>query len=293
MVEEEVADRDSEAGEENHLALTTVNNANVENNVPAFKRTVTTKEGVTQPKEIDLSINANAHSGGSQNSFNTDCSFVGGVVRNLTMSDVVGQHVMSEGTGTKRQAGGVYSDGPRSVYFKLTKDDSGSKVGKQIHSPTKQKSHRLHPLPASVRKQQYIIQKLKLKIPLTELPSHVSCSIPSEQEVSSRRPDADVLGVCRNSPSRYRKGSKSANSLSSAGTVLCCSSLNSSDIRNCNRRAAENHDLTTAQKVWKGAVDLGVEGEETEECYIARILVNENQEEVARKLREQHKDGNP
>jgi hypothetical protein len=200
---------------------------------------------------------------------------------------------LNQEIGSKRQAGGVYSDGPRSVYFKLTKDDSGSKVGKQIHSPTKQKSHRLHPLPASVRKQQHIIQKLKLKIPLTELPSHVSCSIPSEQEVSSRRPDADVLGVCRNSPSRYRKGSKSVNSLSSAGTVLCCSSLSSSDIWNCNRRAAENHDLITAQKVWKGAVDLGVEGEETEEGYIARILVKENQEEVARKLREQHKDGNP
>jgi hypothetical protein len=51
--------------------------------------------------------------------------------------------------------------------------------------------------------------------------------------------------------------------------------------------------LITTQKVWKGAVDLGVEGEETEEGYIAQILVKENQEEVARKLREQHKDGNP
>jgi hypothetical protein len=51
--------------------------------------------------------------------------------------------------------------------------------------------------------------------------------------------------------------------------------------------------LNTAQKVWKGAADLGVEGEETEEGYVARILINENQEEVARRLREQHKEDNP
>jgi hypothetical protein len=293
MVEEAVTDRDSEVGEGNYLALTTVKNANVENNVPVVECPVNTKEGVSQPKEIELSNNANAHSGGLQNSSNTDCSCVGGVVRNLTMSDVVGQQAMYGGTGAKRQAGGVYSDGPRSVYLKLNKDDSGSKVGKKLHSPSKQKPNRVHPLPASVRKQQHIIQQLKLKIPSSELPSYVSCSIPLEQEVSSRRSDADALGVCRNSPSRHRKGAKSSNSLSSAGTVLCCSSLSSSDIRNCNRRAAENHDLITAQKVWKGAVDLGVEGEDTEEGYIARILVNKNQEEVAKRLREQHKDGKP
>jgi hypothetical protein len=237
MVEEEVADRYSEMGEENHLAITTVKNANVDNNVPDFERNVTLKKGVHQPKEIVLSGNVNIHPGGmgrnkggnqeenrmledeflvgqgggiggSQNSLNTDCSLAGGVVRNLTMYDVAGQLVMSEEIGLKRQKGGVYSDGPRSVYFKLTKEDSGSKVGNNNHFPPKHKYHRVHPLPASVRKQQHIIQQLKLKIPSPDVPSHVSCSIPSEHEVSSRRTDADAHGVYRNSPSRFQKGAK-------------------------------------------------------------------------------------
>ncbi|PNX95639.1 cysteine-rich receptor-like protein kinase, partial [Trifolium pratense] len=72
-------------------------------------------------------------------------------------------------------------------------------------------------------------------------------------------------GVCRSSPSRYHTGKKSANSLSSAGAVLCCSSINSSDIRNCNNIFVEIYDHDAASKVWQGAVVLGVEGEEEDE----------------------------
>ncbi|PNX64242.1 hypothetical protein L195_g062020, partial [Trifolium pratense] len=42
-----------------------------------------------------------------------------------------------------------------------------------------------------------------------------------------------------------------------------------------------------------GAVDLGVEGEEKEERYVERILINESREESARILREQHHQSLP
>ncbi|MCI71203.1 hypothetical protein A2U01_0092466, partial [Trifolium medium] len=76
------------------------------------------------------------------------------------------------------------------------------------------------------------------------------------KEVTSRRVVQQEEGFRRSSPSCYRAGNKSANSLSSAGAVLCCSSLNSSDIRNCNNGFVEAYDHDAASKVWQGAVDL-------------------------------------
>jgi hypothetical protein len=75
--------------------------------------------------------------------------------------------------------------------------------------------------------------------------------------------------------------------------VLCCSSLSSSDVRNCNKRVIENHNLDTAQMVWQGVVDLGVEGEEVEDRYVERIPINDNRDDAARLLREQNQRGNP
>jgi hypothetical protein len=51
--------------------------------------------------------------------------------------------------------------------------------------------------------------------------------------------------------------------------------------------------MVTAIKVWKGATELGVEGEEEEHQYVERILINEKKEEEARRLREQLKQGCP
>jgi hypothetical protein len=82
-----------------------------------------------------------------------------------------------------------------------------------------------------------------------------------------------------------------ASSLSSAGAVLCCSSLSSSDIKNCNNRFITKHDEEAAIQVWHDVAELGVEGEEQEERYIERILCNEKREEAARRLREQTKHG--
>ncbi|MCI44280.1 hypothetical protein A2U01_0065519, partial [Trifolium medium] len=47
-----------------------------------------------------------------------------------------------------------------------------------------------------------------------------------------------------------------------------------------------------ASKVWNGAAELGVEGDEAEENYVRRILINEKREEEVRRQREQQKQVN-
>ncbi|PNX66676.1 hypothetical protein L195_g055219, partial [Trifolium pratense] len=66
------------------------------------------------------------------------------------------------------------------------------------------------------------------------------------------------------------------------------SSLNSSDIRNCNNRFVEAYDHDAARKVWQGAIELGVEGDEVNERYVERILINEKKVNQARIVREQN-----
>ncbi|GAU48228.1 hypothetical protein TSUD_184080 [Trifolium subterraneum] len=104
------------------------------------------------------------------------------------------------------------------------------------------------------------------------------------EEVSSGRGVIVEADVVRNPPIRGRSNKKPSNSLSSVGTILCCSSLGSSDIRNCNRRFIEKHDYVTAQKVWEGAVEQGVVGAEKEDCYIFKIQLNEKNDEWKEKL---------
>jgi hypothetical protein len=110
---------------------------------------------------------------------------------------------------------------------------------------------------------------------------------------SNKSAMTEQAGVIRNLPTRSRHMNKPANSLSSAGTILCCSSIGSSDIRNCNSRFIENHEITSAVKVWKGAAELGVEGAEEDEQYVERIRINEKKEEEASRLRKQQKQGIP
>jgi hypothetical protein len=44
-----------------------------------------------------------------------------------------------------------------------------------------------------------------------------------------------------------------------ADDELQCSSISSSDIRNCNKNFLRNYDQQVAEKVWRGALGLGVE----------------------------------
>ncbi|CAJ2673213.1 unnamed protein product [Trifolium pratense] len=194
------------------------------------------------------------------------------------------------------QKGGVYSDGPRSVYQKLNKGPSNKEsllLRNHTIETNKENLKRINPTPAKVRRQNHIIRNLNLRAPNSFSSLSGTRSSSSGKEVSSRRVVQQEKGVCRSSPSRYHAGKKSVNSLSSAGAVLCCSSINSSDIRNCNNRFVEIYDHDAASKVWQGAVVLGVEGEEEDERYVERILINEKKEEQARVLREQHQHSFP
>jgi hypothetical protein len=92
-------------------------------------------------------------------------------------------------------------------------------------------------------------------------------------------------------------------SIGPAGTSLCSSSINSSDIRNCNRLFLENYEKEVASKVWKGALILGVEdnvilGDSSKvlehgngkvvDC-IKEIQVNEKRDEEESIIRERKK----
>ncbi|GAU51046.1 hypothetical protein TSUD_371240 [Trifolium subterraneum] len=118
---------------------------------------------------------------------------------------------------------------------------------------------RIHPIPANIRKQQHILHTLKIRNPTSSPSIPAERSISSSGEVLSRRTE-QLEGVCRRFPPSHRSGRKPASSISSVGDVLCCSSLNSSDIRTCNKRFIKQFDHDVACKVWKGVVDLGVEG---------------------------------
>jgi hypothetical protein len=83
-------------------------------------------------------------------------------------------------------------------------------------------------------------------------------------------------GVRRNPPSNL--GKNKSTSISSAGEILCCSSINSSDIRNCNKFFLKKYNYEVASKVWKGAVELGVEGDEEVGRYVDMIVSNEGRE---------------
>ncbi|CAJ2653124.1 unnamed protein product [Trifolium pratense] len=175
-------------------------------------------------------------------------SFPCGVVGNETQSAEVGflQHsLVSEGGGEGHRTGGVYSGGPRIVYLKLTK------VGVIGNKDAKGKGiTRIHPTPAKVRKHQYTIQYLNLKISNPDLSLFSFRANLTEDKASSCRFVSEFNGVTRNPPSQHRPSRKPTSSLSSAGEILCCSSLSSSDFRNCNRRFMEKYDQESGQKLW-------------------------------------------
>jgi hypothetical protein len=161
-----------------------------------------------------------------------------------------------------------------------------------VLSPIRTTNTRIHPVPANIRKQQNLIDKLHLRTPASS--SSQSAKIPSKKGVISSNSYGVDLGVTRKPPSQKKKNvAKPSNSLSSAGEILCCSSINSTEIRNCNKRFIDNFNHEAAHKVWKGAKELGVVGEEGDDIYVKRILANENNEEEARIQREHLCQDNP
>jgi hypothetical protein len=236
---------------------------------------------------------------GGPQTFTINKSIVkGGVGGRQAQSDNVGQTHCFDATnldgGSKKQQRGVYSDGPKNVFIKLNKGPITSCASpRSVLSPINPTNSRIHPVPANIRKQQKLINNLHLRIPASSSSKSETNPLPLKTGVNSLSTHSAASGVLRIPPSRKKQPLKPTNSLSSAGEILCCSSINSSDIRNCNKRFVDNFNHVAAQKVWKGAVDLGVVGVEGEDTYVKRILINENNEEEARIQREQHCKVNP
>ncbi|MCH80923.1 hypothetical protein A2U01_0001699 [Trifolium medium] len=193
--------------------------------------------------------------------------------------------------------GGVYSDGPRNVYNRLTNGPNSQGSSQNLSTSSNNIRRKVPKFPTLTSKSMRTINLLASNRKPRKQPTNSSQSIsrpqPSEQEVESQQFELNNEGVTRNHPSRFRKGKNLANSLSSAGSILCCSSINSSDVRNCNKKFLQKYEYEVASKVWQGALELGVEGEEEEERYVERIISNENRVEAARILREQHNKSHP
>ncbi|GAU32897.1 hypothetical protein TSUD_393180 [Trifolium subterraneum] len=149
------------------------------------------------------------------------------------------------------------------------RDSAGAQEVVSQNISSKEFPNQVNPVPAKIRKQHQIIKNLKLKVPQAGPESASSLSAmrksQSSKEGSIRRSVQGEVVVQRNSPALHLSRKLSTSSVSSAGAVLCCSSINSSNIRNCNKRFIVHHDHLAATRVWKGAVDLGVEGEDIDE----------------------------
>ncbi|CAJ2635642.1 unnamed protein product [Trifolium pratense] len=303
--EGDMEDRESEMGE--LLALKSASNANIvqvnisgpnlgsNNDKAEGKESSKCVDGVRSKEDnrlVDggILLGHEDGAGGTQHTSNTNLSITGGVVRNETQSAEVSclqLSLVSEGGGEGHGTRGVYNDGLRNVYIKLTKAGAIGNQDAQGKGMT-----RIHPTPAKVRKHQHTIQNLNLKIPNPDLSLSSFRANPIEDEVSSCRSVFEFNGVTRNPPSQHRSSRKPTSSLSSVGEILCCSSLSSSNFHNCNRRFMEKYDQESAQKLWQGATELGVVGEEVEDTYVEKILNNEKRDEAARRLREQHNTKN-
>jgi hypothetical protein len=202
-------------------------------------------------------------SGGRAKFISPHAAVKGGVCRRISHSEDMGRASLPKVINDMGQArkGGVYSDGPRSVYNKLV---SGPSLNGFVNQVTAKKKHKntkypSHALPsASLRKQHQFARSLNSR-------KSMSVSSPSAARVHS----VDVEGgteaeVCqqkggdRNS---YRGGSghATASSIGTVDTSLCDSSINSTNIRNCNIIFLQNYEQEVASKVWRGALVLGVE----------------------------------
>jgi hypothetical protein len=197
-------------------------------------------------------------------------------------------------SGGSKQNGGA-CDGPRNVYIKLNKvSDDNTTPFQFAHAIKKTLNPRVHPIPAIIRKQQQqLINNLHLRTSASSSTQPIPLSSSSGMEVDSIGPIGGDVAVHRNPPYRIKPRKQRENSQWSAGGVLCCSSLDSSDIRNCNKRFVAQLNHEAAQKVWNGAIDLGVVGDEGDEFYVKRILINENSEKEARNHREQLQQTDP
>jgi hypothetical protein len=131
---------------------------------------------------------------------------------------------------------------------------------------------------ASLRTQHRLAQALSNKARKTQSLQSTSNVRPtfSDEATGLVHEESISIGVTRNPPSKL--GKNTSTSISSAGEILCCSSINSSDIRNCSNIFLKKYNHDVADKVWEGAVELGVKGVEEAGRYVERIVINEGRE---------------
>jgi hypothetical protein len=103
----------------------------------------------------------------------------------------------------------------------------------------------------------------------------------------------EVEACSRNPVGKHTKGRSTGSNISSAGSVLCCSSLKSAEIRNCNKVFWANQEQEVASKLWKGMTELGIEGEEEDEWFVEKFLLSENRTVIGNRQREQNKHSYP
>jgi hypothetical protein len=237
----------------------------------------------------------------------------GGGNRRETKSEDVGilnkpnlsYEVSSGGKGGLK--GGVYSDGPRGVYDFLNKGQKLLSPTTNKNTTTQKKKTNLPVCPpsASLRRQQQLARSFSIRksnpSQAEPIPSKPTSSIPSVGD-KAHSPSTEVIVSRGPIRQKFNSTVSRAGSISSAGEILCCSSLNSTDIRNCNSVFLKKFEQEVVSKVWKGAVDLGVDipsvgykgGAEgafggLEEVCRKEIQDNEKRDEEERTRREHHK----
>jgi hypothetical protein len=194
---------------------------------------------------------------GGPNMSNTSHQTVkGGCVRRKYGSENL---ALSRNSSNQESVRHVYSDGPRHVYNKLVKVQNGASLPSHKLTPRKHSGSMVPFLPsASLRNQHRLVQSLssrkhKSVSSLSSRPSSnsveegVGCGVVNRKEGDGVRPSSISVSV-----------DNSTSSIFSRGDILCCSSINSSDIRNCNKLFLKKHEQEIASKVWQGAVSLGV-----------------------------------
>jgi hypothetical protein len=133
---------------------------------------------------------------------------------------------------------------------------------KQLSASVLKKKTKLPTCPpsASLRRQQQMVKSLSNRKNLSSHaePHSPNCSIPSIGG-EARMPSTTFVEARGPIRQKAKEGNNRADSISSAGEILCCSSLSSSDIRNCNNNILKKFEQEVVSKVWKGAVELGVD----------------------------------
>ncbi|MCH96251.1 hypothetical protein A2U01_0017235 [Trifolium medium] len=128
------------------------------------------------------------------------------------------------------------------------------------------------------------------RVSSSEIPKKPNLHLKHSNPKEGKTKKTEKVETChRNAVGKHSKPRVTSNSISSAGTILCCSSLNSSDIRNCNNQILKRREKEVTSRLWKGAKELGVGGGVEEEDCIRHFSTNEKRDEEGRKRREHNK----